>query len=129
MSPFCRPCHEQLPGLEALAPSTYQAETELVYVSNASVDETQAHVEAHAITLPVVVAPPAKSSFFEDYKITSTPQFCAVDAQGRVQSTGYPSPEVDPAWKGLTERWAAVQPPTSREVRGREEVKVSTVAK
>ncbi len=129
MSPFCGPCREKLPSIEALAPSAYEAGTELVYVSNASVEETQAHVEEHTITLPVVVAPPDGSSFYDDYQITSTPRFCAVDAQGRVQASGYPSPEVDLAWRGLTERWAAVQPRTGRVAGERKEVQVSAMAK
>ena len=128
MSPFCGPCREKLPGIEALAPSAYAAGTELVYVSNASVDETRAYVEEHTIALPVVVASPGGSSFYEDYKISGTPQFCVVDAQGRVQASGYPAPEVDLAWRGLTERWAAVQPRTDQETGGRKEVSVSTVA-
>ena len=129
MSPFCGPCREKLPGIEALAPSAYAAGTELVYVSNASLEETQAHVEEHNITLPVVVTSPGSSSFYEDYKISGTPQFCVVDAQGRVQATGYPDPGVDLAWRGLTERWAAVQPRTRRETGDRKEVSVSAVAK
>ena len=129
MSPFCGPCREKLPGIEALAPSAYEAGTELVYVSNASVEETQAHVEEHPIALPVVVASPGGSSFYEDYKISGTPQFCVVDAQGRVQASGYPTPEVDLAWRELTERWAAVQPRTDQETGSRKEVSVSAVAK
>ena len=66
ISPSCEPCREYVPSYNALGPVARQAERELVLVSVASRTETREFVDEFAITLPVIVAPQAESSFMKD---------------------------------------------------------------
>ena len=106
MSPSCEACREQLPTLEVLGPAARQAGKELVYVSNAGATETLSYVQEFGVTLPVIVAPPERSSFPKDYKITNVPSYCLVDAWGKVQSSGLAMPGVG-KWGELVEAWQA----------------------
>ena len=104
VSPACGSCREYLPSYNAVGPVARQAERELVLVSVASRTETREFVDEFAITLPVIVAPQEESSFMEDYKFAETPTFCAIDAQGAVQSSGLPFPDKG-EWGMLTASW------------------------
>ena len=104
MSPSCEACREQLPTLEVLGPAARQAGKEIVYVSNAGATETLSYVQEFAVTLPVIVAPPERSSFPKDYKITNVPSYCLVDSWGKVQSSGLAMPGVG-RWGELVEAW------------------------
>jgi len=104
ISPSCEPCREYVPSYNALGPVARQAERELVLVSVASRTETREFVEAFNIALPVIVAPQEESSFMKDYKFVETPTYCAIDAQGAVQSSGLPFPEKG-EWGLLTASW------------------------
>lgn len=104
ISPSCEPCREYVPSYNALGPVARQAERELVLVSVASRTETREFVDEFGITLPVIVAPQAESSFMKDYKFVETPTYCAIDAQGAVQSSGLPFPDKG-EWGLLTASW------------------------
>lgn len=100
-------CREAIPGYEALAPQAAQAGVELVLVSNAYTTKTHTFITELSSTLPILIAPRESNRFFRDYKISSIPFFCLVDAQGIVQATGFPTLEWG-QWKMLAERWKQV---------------------
>jgi peroxiredoxin len=102
VSPSCGPCREALPRYEALAPKARRAGVELLLVSTAPMAESQAFVEELAIHAPLIVAPEPDNSFMRDYKLAGTPSYCLIDAQGKVQSSGFPS---SGEWQALTETW------------------------
>jgi peroxiredoxin len=101
----CSPCRTAIPTYEALRPKAMRAGVELILVSIDDVARTQAFAEELHVTLPVLVAPHTSNPFMDDYKGTGTPFYCLVDAQSKVQSTGYPSPDWG-EWKTLSESWA-----------------------
>jgi len=104
ISTHCKPCRELLPTLEKLGPRARQAGVELVLVSGDELEDTRTLVKEMQIQLPVLVAPRASNSFFDDYKITSTPSYCHINEQNTVQSAGYPGLQLM-KWKALTESW------------------------
>ena len=104
ISPSCEPCREYVPSYNALGPVARQAGLDLVLVSVASPTETHEFIGEFTITLPVIVAPQEESSFMRDYKFGETPAYCAIDAQGVVQSSGLPFPDKG-AWGMLTASW------------------------
>ena len=104
ISTHCTPCHEILPSLALLAPRAARAGVELVLVSSDEMEETHTFVEKEHISLPVLVAPIKNNAFMEDYKSMSTPSYCFIDGQSRVQSSGYPSLEWG-GWKALADSW------------------------
>ena len=116
IGPRCGPCREALPYYEALGPFARQAGVELVLVSNEDAAATQALVDEFKITLPVLVAPQDRSSFLQEYKATGTPGYCMVNADGIVQSAGYPSLERG-EWKQLTDEWKQSQPRVAGQAR------------
>jgi peroxiredoxin len=91
VSPSCQPCHEMLPTFEVLGPKAARAGVDFVLVSNVEREATSAFVEQFNISLPVLVAPLTTNSFTRDYHSTTTPSYCLLDEQGKVQSAGYPS--------------------------------------
>lgn len=42
----------------------------------------------------------------QDYKLSTTPSYCLIDRQGRVQATGFTNLKAG-KWKVLTEAWEA----------------------
>jgi peroxiredoxin len=104
VSPACGPCRTAIPRYEALVPKARLSNTELVLVSTADADQTQAFVNELNITMPVIVAPRATNNFQEDYRLSATPSYCLVDVQGAVVSSGYPSFDGGP-WKALVDKW------------------------
>lgn len=104
ISIHCEPCHEKLPNFELLGPKAARAGVELVLVSSNEMEETLPFVEKEHIHLPILVAPLKNNAFMEDYKSTSTPSYCFIDEQSKVQSSGYPSLEWG-GWKALAELW------------------------
>ena len=105
ISPTCGPCWDALPRSEALGPQAAQAGVALVLVSTADGAATQAFVDEFHVQLPVLVAPQATNPFMRDYSFDSTPSYCLIDAQGRVESAGYPS-LVGGDWLKRSRRWA-----------------------
>lgn len=116
ISPTCQPCHEMLPTFEALGPNAVRAGVELVLVSNAGQEATRAFVDQFHVSLPVLVAPISTNPFTRDYKSTTTPSYCLVTEQGKVQSAGYPS-MTGGAWKALADFWDRVDAPVPIEGR------------
>jgi peroxiredoxin len=104
----CRPCREEAPRLEALAATARRAGVELVLVSIDEAAETEQFVADLKLTLPVLVAPQESSRFKKDYQVPGNPFFCLIDAQGRVQSTGFPN-DRGGEWDKLAQSWQASQ--------------------
>jgi peroxiredoxin len=98
ISPGCQPCHEMLPTFEALGPKAARAGVDLVLVSNAEREATGALVDQFHL------APVNTNPFAQDYKSTTTPSYCLVNEQGKVQSAGYPSLSGG-AWKAAVDAW------------------------
>jgi peroxiredoxin len=104
----CAPCREALPSYEALAPSAARAGVKIVLVSINDTEPTRAFIDEAAVRLPVLVAPAPSNSFMMDYGFKGTPSYCLVDAQGIVQSAGYPSFDWGD-WKALADSWRESQ--------------------
>jgi peroxiredoxin len=104
VAPNCIPCREGMPQFEEWYSQAEQSGVSFVLVSNGSLADTQALVQELHISLPVLVAPRASNSFVTDYKISSTPSYCLIDAQGIVESAGYPSINFS-EWKNLLDSW------------------------
>jgi hypothetical protein len=100
----CEPCQEVIPAVAALQGPAAQAGVDLVLVSTDPEARTRTFVEELDIRLPVLLAPPATNPFLIDYAIQDVPTYCLVDAQGRIQSTGYPS-RAWGTWKELADGW------------------------
>jgi hypothetical protein len=45
----------------------------------------------------------------DDYGFSSTPGYCAIDAEGKVRSAGYPNFDGGP-WKDLVDSWQQEKP-------------------
>lgn len=107
----CAPCREALPAYEALAPSAERAGVQIVLVSVNDMEPTRAFIDETGIRkLPVLIAPANSNSFMSDYGFKGTPSYCLVDAQGIVQSAGYPSFDWGD-WKALADSWRGSQIP------------------
>jgi peroxiredoxin len=100
----CRLCQSIVHAHEALGSKALSSETQLVVISLGDLEETRAFVDETGSCLPVLVAPRASNSFIKDYQVRGVPCYCVVDAQGKIQSAGYPSLEWG-AWKALTDPW------------------------
>lgn len=104
ISTHCQPCRDILPAMEELGPKAARSGVEIVLVSNETVEITSAFITEMDIHLPVLVAPSATNTFTKDYQATSTPSYCLVNEQGKVQSAGYPSMDWG-EWKALADSW------------------------
>jgi len=119
ISPHCGPCRQALPTYESLWPLARQAGVELVLVSVVDEVQTRAFVDETKLQIPILVAPRENNSFTNDYKVTGTPFYTLIDAEGKIQAAGYPNPEFR-TWKALVESWernnsrTAVRPPSQR---------------
>lgn len=109
VSPTCAPCRAALPQYEAALPHAQRSGTELVLVSTADAASTRAFVEEFNISIPVLVAPRSDNPFTSDYKSLGTPSYCAIDAEGRVRSAGYPDFRGG-EWKTLVDSWQQAEP-------------------
>lgn len=104
ISTHCSPCNEILSHMGPLEPKAARAGVELVLVSTDEMEETCTFVEKQNISLPVLIAPRSNNPFLEDYKFISTPSYCLVNEQGKVQSAGFMSMVGGP-WKDLADSW------------------------
>ncbi|GHP00496.1 hypothetical protein KSF_105430 [Reticulibacter mediterranei] len=109
IAPHCGPCHEILPSLKAMG--SQMADTDLVLVSNSSLEEARELAKEFDLTLPLLSAPKPQNPFFTDYKVHGTPTYYLINAQGKVQATGNPHAN-NPQWNklvaSLTKQAAAV---------------------
>lgn len=87
---YCSPCKELLPKIEALKEKALRGGIEIVLVSIEGKDVTRRYIEENAITLPVLITPNGTHTFMEDYKVSGTPAFCLITAQGRIYNAGVP---------------------------------------
>lgn len=101
ISPSCHPCREELPSLKALYPMAVKAGVELILVSVVEKDETKSFKEEMEINLPILIAPMGKNPFTQDYKTGGTPFYCMINANGKVEATGF----LDEKWQKLKEEW------------------------
>jgi peroxiredoxin len=105
ISPFCKPCKDKYPVLNALKTKASQFGVKFVLVSiMGSVDEIKAMINEHKLDMTILIAPNETNPFFGDYKSTGTPSYCLIDENGIVMSTGYPGSEM-PAWNNLVGLW------------------------
>lgn len=102
VSTHCGPCQEILSHIEQLKYNAALGGVELVLVSGDEIEETRAYIEKQNINLSVLVAPRKNNPFMEDYKSTTTPSYCFVNEQGKVQSAGLPILEWG-GWKALAD--------------------------
>lgn len=105
VSPRCGPCIEALPSYITLHPIAERANIQFVMVSVGDTEETRTFVDEFDISIPLLLAPVVSNDFLKDYNFSGTPYYCFIDAQGKVQSAGYPSLEDWSEWKTLTESW------------------------
>lgn len=88
ISTHCQPCEEILPQLRSLKAKAMEANIELALISAEEVEATRTYVAEEAIDLPVFVAPRKTNTFIKDYKVTATPAFCLITAQGSIYRSG-----------------------------------------
>jgi peroxiredoxin len=108
IAPHCGACEDILPSLNTMGQE--MTDTELILVSNSTVEETRRLTKEHHLTLPVLSAPQPQNPFFPDYKIHGTPTYYLINAQGQIQATGHPH-ENNPQWKQFVA--SLTQPTTS----------------
>ena len=102
ISPTCGHCRPLIPQLESLGPKARASGVELVFVSDAEIDQTQAYIQELNITLLVLSAPRQSNRFLEDYKVFGVPTYVVIDTQGKVKASGHPN---DPSWKEISDKW------------------------
>lgn len=113
LSTHCNPCREILPELLELAVLAANAGVEFVLVMLDEAPQARAFVQEFQISLPVLVAPRADNDFAEKYKVHGTPNYCLIDGQGRVLSTGHP--KLDEGFD-LANSWRRQKPHTNHTV-------------
>ncbi|GHO91127.1 hypothetical protein KSF_011750 [Reticulibacter mediterranei] len=107
ISTHCEPCREVLAMLkEQDTKAAVPSGTELVFVSGDEREPTEAMVEELQVDWPVLIAPRNTNSFFSDYKISATPSYCLINAQGEVQATGIASNQRK-VWKAVVNTWTS----------------------
>ena len=88
LSPTCQPCVEKIPALNSYNPEAKASGIEMVIV-NVDPHMTGAQfINDHAIEIPVITAPQISNPFASDYRATSTPSFCLVDAKRQIRASG-----------------------------------------
>lgn len=90
ISPDCGPCVDALVTINTLATKAHKAGIEMVLVSTGGEkQETEALIQKHQVTVPLLYAPYEQNSFARDYKADSTPFYCMVNQDSRVESSGF----------------------------------------
>lgn len=79
------------------------AKVELIIVSLLPADETRHLMENLPTTTPVLIAPEQTNSIKKDYRVDRAPFFSVINAQGKVQSSGYASTNYRDLLRGLEE--------------------------
>lgn len=109
ISTDCSPCHDSLPRFVITQAQAARAGEACVLVCDDDAANTQRLVDDYRITTPILIAPSqAGNTFLSDYRVAGTPFFCAIDAQGRVRASGYPSHGF-PEWDALLAAWPKAQ--------------------
>lgn len=101
ISTTCRPCRERVPMLQKSGSAARANGVEFVLVSGDGLEETQAWSEDMDLQLPIVVAPRSDNTFFQDYKVVSTPAFCLIGPEGNVHRASILGLEFED-WRLLT---------------------------
>lgn len=104
VGPSCGPCRDSLPRYDALYSQALSHGTELVLVSSGDKEATGAMAGEFNLQMPVLIAPQSDNRFLEDYKITSTPNYCLISSDGTVESSGSPNFKRG-EWKALAQSW------------------------
>jgi peroxiredoxin len=113
VAPDCGPCRSNMSYYLSLGPSAARAGTDVVFVSDATVERNREFAQEFEISLPVLTAPYDENTFFQDYKADGTPSYCLIDENGRVVNSGYPSSNLKVAetgWKAAVESWNVGKP-------------------
>lgn len=104
ISPGCGPCDDALPAYEEASVLARRAGIEFLLVSTVNAELTYPYIEAKAITLPVLLAPRNTNPFMDTYRLAGTPSYCFIDAQSRIQSSGFAIPRLR-HWKEMLASW------------------------
>ena len=102
IGPNCSHCVKALPLIKELQPHAARAGIQFVLISDGAHEETQAYIERHRITAPVLVAPRGVNPLLSDYKVDGVPFYYLIDANRTIQAAGIPG---DPAWQERTASW------------------------
>jgi hypothetical protein len=112
LAPGCRPCVEALPEYLRLAALAKFSDTDLLVVSGGDAASTRQMLAEARVSGDIVVAPRSDNRFFDEYKISSTPQFVLIENK-RLLKIGAPfTPARD--WKTLVDSWEESIGPTPR---------------
>jgi peroxiredoxin len=103
LSPGCPPCTESLPEYVRLSAMSKSSGTELLIVSSGDAPSTRQMLAEARVQGDMLVAPRAENTFFDNYKISATPQFILVQDR-RVLLSGAPFMASD-TWKSLVNAW------------------------
>lgn len=108
IEPDCGPCREGLPTYKALYPDARRSGVDLVLVSIGEIEATRELAGEFKISMPLIVAPRSENSFFTDYKVRGTPNYCLIDGDGKVLSAGHPFVQSGD-WKAIMRTWTSTQ--------------------
>lgn len=97
-------CRNAIHRYLSLVPGARGAGVTIVFVSSVGLEATRNFVDELNIRQPILLAPRAHNPFFHNYGVFGTPFYCFVNAQGNIQSIGYPNFERG-EWKTLIESW------------------------
>lgn len=112
ISTHCEPCRKILTMLQEQGSGMIPPGIEMVVVSGDEREPTEALIEELQVELPVLIAPRSNNTFLSDYKITATPSYCLLNAQGEVQATGIASSQRE-VWKALMNTWTTSNVPVA----------------
>ncbi len=88
ISPGCKPCMEILETLPKLASRVRQHGMELLLISNSTRDDS-GPLSFLSQDFPVLLAPKDEHPLFNDYKVSATPYFYLISADGTVRARGF----------------------------------------
>ena len=90
ISPSCKPCTDAMPVYQEASADAHNKGIELVLVSVGSHSDTREYVAKVGITLSVICAPRSSNTFFHDYRVPGTPSYVLINADGTLDTIGYP---------------------------------------
>ena len=108
IAPSCGSCERALPRLNALYPAVKASGAELLLINNErELDGARELVTRFDLSVPLLLAPRAENSLWQDYQVMGTPFFYHIDSQGEVLGSGFPSWEAG-YWKKLVDSWESI---------------------
>lgn len=108
---------KRMPLYLALATDASVHQTRMILVSSSDIRTTGTFAQELQITLPILIAPFDKNTFFRDYRIPSIPCYCLINAEGKIQSSGRASDSFY-GWKSLADAWNTGPGKSSKQTQG-----------